>query len=35
MGMVEPPEVTLKAETEQEEAEKAAEQQIDWTKVQY
>jgi mono/diheme cytochrome c family protein len=35
MGMVEPPEVTLKAETEQEEAEKAAEQQVDWTKVQY
>ena len=35
MGMVEPPEVTLKAEQEQKEAEKAAEQQTDWTKVQY
>ena len=35
MGMVEPPEVTLKAEQEQEDAKKAQEQQTDWTKVEY
>ena len=35
MGMVEPPEVTLKTEQEKVEAEKAAEQATDWTKVQY
>ncbi|MGD0949326.1 MAG: cytochrome c [Candidatus Binatia bacterium] len=34
-GMVEAPEVTLKAEQEQEEAKKAEEQQPDWTKIQY
>jgi len=35
MGMVEPPEVTLKAEEEEEAAEKAKEQATDWTKIQY
>ena len=35
MGMVEPPEVTLKAEEEKIATEKAAEQAVDWTKVQY
>lgn len=35
MGMVEPPEVTLKGEEDQEQAEKAKEQQTDWTKIEY
>ena len=35
MGMSEPPEVTLKAEQDQEEAKKAEEQKTDWTKFNY
>ncbi|MBP1688309.1 MAG: cytochrome c class, partial [Deltaproteobacteria bacterium] len=35
MGMVEPPEVTLQAEQEVDEARKAQEQQTDWTKIEY
>jgi mono/diheme cytochrome c family protein len=35
MGMVEPPEVTLKAEQDEQEAKKADEQKTDWTKIEY
>jgi hypothetical protein len=35
MGMVEPPEVTLKWEEDQEQAQKAKEQETDWTKIEY